>query len=507
MRSKLVIVLYSNFVYFAYLIKIMQPFHVLLLIAIYFGILIFVSYLTSKDDSNDSFFRANKSSPWLLVAFGMIGASLSGVTFISVPGDVGTGMFGYMQVVFGYLLGYMVIAFVLMPVYYKFNVTSIYEYLGDRFGIASHKTGAAFFFISRVLGSAFRLFLVASVLHEYVFKYWNFPFPLTVIISVALILIYTFKGGVKTVVWTDTIQTFLMLAALVVTIVLIYQEMGWGFGDFIGSEAIKNYDKMFFFDDILEKNHFLKQFLGGMFIAICMTGLDQDMMQKNLTCKSLKDAQKNMVSFSIVLTFVNFIFLLLGALLFVYAEAKGIQVPVVDGVTKTDLLYPEIALKSDLGSSVALFFVLGLIAAAYSSADSALTALTTSFCIDFLNIEKRPENTQKRTREIVHIGMSVLMVLVIICFYYVLDQSVISGILTVAGYTYGPLLGLFAFGILTKYKLKDNLVPYVAIGSVILCYVVANIPSNYLGGYKFGYELLIVNGIFTFLGLILIRRK
>lgn len=485
----------------------MQPIHVLLLIAIYFGILIFISYLTGKDDSNASFFKANKSSPWFLVAFGMIGASLSGVTFISVPGDVGSNMFGYMQVVLGYLLGYMVIAFVLMPVYYRLNVTSIYEYLGDRFGIISHKTGAAFFFISRVLGSAFRLFLVASVLHEFVFKQWHFPFPFTVIISVFLILAYTFKGGIKTVVWTDTIQTLLMLIALVVTIVLIYHEMGWGLGDFIGSEAIKNYDKIFFFDDILAKNHFIKQFLGGMFIAICMTGLDQDMMQKNLTCKSLKDAQKNMVSFSIVLVFVNFIFLILGALLFVYAASKGIEVPVVDGVAKTDLLYPEIALNSGLGLPVALFFMLGLIAAAFSSADSTLTSLTTSFCIDFLNIEKRALNTQKATRKKVHISISILMIFVIICFYYVLNQNVISGILTVAGYTYGPLLGLFAFGILTKHNINDKWVPYVALASVAVSYIIANLPSDYFGGYKFGYELLVVNGLLTFLGLIFIRRK
>jgi SSS family transporter len=485
----------------------MQPIHVLLLIAIYFGILIFISYLTGKDDSNASFFKANKSSPWFLVAFGMIGASLSGVTFISVPGDVGSNMFGYMQVVLGYLLGYMVIAFVLMPVYYRLNVTSIYEYLGDRFGIISHKTGAAFFFISRVLGSAFRLFLVASVLHEFVFKQWHFPFPFTVIISVLLILAYTFKGGIKTVVWTDTIQTLLMLIALVVTIVLIYHKMGWGLGDFIGSEAIQNYDKIFFFDDILAKNHFIKQFLGGMFIAICMTGLDQDMMQKNLTCKSLKDAQKNMVSFSIVLVFVNFIFLILGALLFVYAASKGIEVPVVDGVAKTDLLYPEIALNSGLGLPVALFFMLGLIAAAFSSADSTLTSLTTSFCIDFLNIEKRALNTQKATRKKVHISISILMIFVIICFYYVLNQNVISGILTVAGYTYGPLLGLFAFGILTKHNINDKWVPYVALASVAVSYIIANLPSDYFGGYKFGYELLVVNGLLTFLGLILIRRK
>ncbi len=485
----------------------MQPIHVLLLIIIYFGILVFVSYLTGKEDSNDSFFKANKSSPWYLVAFGMIGASLSGVTFISVPGDVGANMFGYMQVVFGYLFGYIVIAFVLMPVYYKINVTSIYEYLGSRFGIVSHKTGAAFFFVSRVLGSAFRLFLVASVLHEFVFKYWHFPFPITVIISVLLILIYTYRGGIKTVVWTDTIQTLLMLLALVVTIVLIYQQMGWGLGDFIGSESIKQYDKIFFFDDILAKNHFIKQFIGGMFIAICMTGLDQDMMQKNLTCKSLKDAQKNMLSFSVVLVFVNFVFLLLGALLFVYANSKGIGIPTIDGVVKTDLLYPEIALNSNLGLPVAIFFTLGLIAAAYSSADSALTSLTTSFCIDFLNIENRELRTQKSTRKKVHLAMGTLMVVVIICFYYVLNQNVISGILTVAGYTYGPLLGLFSFGILSKTKVKDKWVPYIAIASVALCYFIANIPSEYIGGYKFGYELLLVNGLFTFLGLVLIRSK
>ncbi|MCQ0110167.1 transporter, SSS family [Zhouia amylolytica] len=485
----------------------MKPIHILILIAIYFAVLIIISYFTGKEDSNEAFFKANKSSPWFIVAFGMIGASLSGVTFISVPGDVGSGMFSYMQVVFGYLFGYFVIAFVLMPIYYKLNVTSIYEYLGNRFGIVSHKTGAAFFFISRVLGAAFRLFLVASVLHEFVFKFWHFPFALTVLISVLLIMIYTFKGGVKTVVWTDTIQTLFMLIALVVTIVLIYQQMGWGLGDFLDSKELRKFDKIFFFDDFMAKNHFVKQFLGGMFITICMTGLDQDMMQKNLTCKSLKDAQKNMISFSVILVFVNFVFLLLGALLFIYANANNIDIPVVDGVTKTDLLYPEIALKSDLGISVAIFFTLGLVAAAYSSADSALTSLTTSFCIDFLNIEKRPQNTQKKTRKKVHIMMAGLLVLVIISFYYLLDQSVISGLLTVAGYTYGPLLGLFAFGIFTNHNIKDKMVPWVAAVSVTLSYLIAKLPSEYIGGYQWGYELLILNGIITFIGLLIIRKK
>lgn len=485
----------------------MQPIHVLILIITYFSFLVFIAHHTGKEDSNDSFFKANKSSPWYLVAFGMIGASLSGVTFISVPGDVGTNMFGYMQVVFGYLFGYIVITFLLLPIYYRFNVTSIYEYLGSRFGVLSQQTGAAFFFVSRVLGAAFRLFLVASVLHEFVFKYWNIPFPFTVVISVVLILIYTYKGGIKTVVWTDTIQTLLMLVAVVVTIVLICRDMGWGLFDFINNDAINRYNKVFFFDDLLSKNHFVKQFIGGMFIAICMTGLDQDMMQKNLTCKTLKDAQKNMLSFSVVLVFVNFMFLLLGALLFVYADSKGVGIPNINGRIKTDLLYPEIALNSNLGLPVAVFFTLGLIAAAYSSADSALTSLTTSFCIDFLNIEKSESSSQNRTRKKVHLAMAALMIFVIVCFYYVLNQNVISGILTVAGYTYGPLLGLFAFGILTKTKVKDKRVPYVAIISVALCYGLASIPSNYIGGYQFGYELLVINGIFTFLGLLLIRNK
>ncbi|UNY98891.1 sodium:solute symporter [Zhouia spongiae] len=485
----------------------MKPIHILILIALYFAVLIIISYFTGKEDSNDAFFKANKSSPWFIVAFGMIGASLSGVTFISVPGDVGNGMFSYMQVVFGYLFGYFVIAFVLMPIYYKLNVTSIYEYLGNRFGIVSHKTGAVFFFVSRVLGASFRLFLVASVLHEFVFKFWNFPFALTVVISVLLIMIYTFRGGVKTVVWTDTIQTLFMLTALIVTIVLIYQQMGWGFGDFMESKELKQFDKIFFFDDFLAKNHFIKQFLGGMFITICMTGLDQDMMQKNLTCKTLKDAQKNMISFSVILVFVNFVFLLLGALLFIYADTNGIGIPTVDGTPKTDLLYPEIALKSNLGIPVAIFFTLGLIAAAYSSADSALTSLTTSFCIDFLNIEKKPLNTQKGTRKKVHIIMAALLVLVIISFYYLLDQSVISGLLTVAGYTYGPLLGLFAYGIFTKQKINDKRVPWVAIISVGATYLIASLPPAYLGGYQWGYELLILNGLITFTGLSIIRKK
>ncbi|MFD0861201.1 sodium:solute symporter [Sungkyunkwania multivorans] len=490
----------------------MQPTQILLLIAGYFGILILISYFTGKDDSNEIFFKAKRQSPWYLVAFGMIGASLSGVTFISVPGWVASSQFGYMQVVLGYLFGYFVIAFVLMPIYYRLNVTSIYEYLDERFGVVSHKTGAFFFFISRVLGASFRLYLVAIVLQSFVFNEieifgGQWPFALTVVLSILMIWLYTFRGGIKTIVWTDTLQTLFMLIAVGVAIVMILNKLEWTLGDFLASTELTKYDKWFFTDSILPKNHFIKQFLGGMFITICMTGLDQDMMQKNLTCKNLKEAQKNMVSFSLVLVVVNLFFLLLGALLFIYAEKTGIAVPMMDGKVKTDLLFPEVALNGGLGLALAIFFLLGLIAAAYSSADSALTSLTTSFSIDFLNIEQREVSKQKAIRGRVHVAMSVLLIIVVIIFNSLNNKSVIDELLTVAGYTYGPLLGLFAFGIFTKAKIRDNYVWGVAVISVVLTYLLADHSESLLGGYIFGFELLIFNGLFTFLGLVLIRRK
>ncbi len=481
--------------------------HILLLIGAYFLLLLLISYFTGKNDSNADFFKAGKKSPWYLVAFGMVGTSLSGVTFISVPGWVEGAQFGYMQVVFGYLVGYFVIAYVLMPIYYRFNVTSIYEYLEQRFGIVSYKTGAFFFFISRVLGASFRLFLVAIVLQQFVFDAWGVPFEVTVVLSIVLIWIYTFKGGIRTIVWTDTLQTLFMLLAVGLSIYFITDKLSWSMGDFFASDELKAYQRIIFMDDFLARNHFIKSFIGGLFIAICMTGLDQDMMQKNLTCKSLKDAQKNMISFSIVLVFVNFIFLLLGALLFIYAAKFNIVTPLMDGSAKTDLLFPEIALNSGLGLTVAITFMLGLIAAAYSSADSALTALTTSFCIDFMNIEKRPATSQKKLRKQVHIGMSLLLVVVIIIFKYVLNRNAIDGLLTVATYTYGPLLGLFAFGIFTKHSIKDKYAWLIALIAVILIYGIAQIPSDYLGGYVVGYELLPLNGLLTFIGLWLIRNK
>ncbi|MBT8264199.1 MAG: sodium:solute symporter, partial [Muriicola sp.] len=452
----------------------MNATNILLLIGAYFLVLVLISYFTGRNDSNTDFFKAGKQSPWFVVAFGMIGASLSGVTFISVPGWVASSEFSYMQVVFGYLVGYFVIAFILMPIYYKLNVTSIYEYLQQRFGVVSYKIGAFSFFISRVLGASFRLFLVAIVLQQFIFDAWNVPFELTVILSILLIWIYTFKGGIKTIVWTDTLQTLFMLLSVGFSIYFINQKLDWSFMEFLGSEELKEYNTILFTDNFFEKNHFIKSFFGGMFITICMTGLDQDMMQKNLTCKTLGDAQKNMVSFSIVLIVVNFIFLLLGALLFIYADKFNVGLPLMDGAPKSDLLFPEIALNTGLGTTVAVTFILGLIAAAYSSADSALTSLTTSFCVDFLNIEKRDPKQQKIVRKTTHVWMSVLLVLVVIAFKYILDRNVIDGLLTVATYTYGPLLGLFAFGILTKRSIKDKYVWIVALLSVVIIMTVAN---------------------------------
>lgn len=485
----------------------MTPTQIILLIAAYFGLLILISYFTGRNDSNEDFFKAGKQSPWYVVAFGMVGASLSGVTFISVPGWIDGSQFSYFQVVLGYMVGYFIVAFILMPIYYRLNVTSIYEYLLQRFGTVSHKTGAFFFFLSRVLGAAFRLFLVAIVLQQFVFDAWNVPFEITVIISILLIWIYTKKGGIKTIVWTDTLQTLFMIVAVILSIYFINDKLGWSFGEFLASDQLEKYSKIFVTDSFLERSHFLKSFLGGMFITICMTGLDQDMMQKNLTCKSLKDAQKNMISFSVVLVFVTFLFMLLGALLFIYAEKNEISIPLMDGNPKTDLLFPEIALNSGLSITLAVTFMLGLIAAAYSSADSALTSLTTSFCVDFLNIEGKPKNQQKKIRKRTHVGMSILLVIVIIIFKYILNSNVIDSLLTVAGYTYGPLLGLFAFGIFTNYKVKDKYVWIVAICSVVAITLIANIPPENLGGYVVGYELLPINGLLTFLGLILIRRK
>ena len=469
----------------------MSPTLILSIIAIYFLVLILISYFTGKSDSNDAFFLGNKQSPWYIVSFGMIGATLSGVTFISVPGWVADSQFSYMQMILGMTAGYIVIANVLMPIYYRMNLTSIYAYLGDRFGESTHQTGAFFFLLSRTIGASFRLYLVANVMQIAIFDAWNVPFWLTVSLTIILIWIYTFRSGIKTIIWTDTLQTLFMLLAVGVSIWLISDKMGLGLVELSYTIRDSQYSQVFFWEG---KQHFLKQFLSGAFLAIVMTGLDQDMMQKNLSCRSLSDAKKNMYSFSLVLILVNIFFLALGAMLYLYAEQIGMD------ITKGDDLFPLVALKADLGLGVGIFFILGLIAAAYSSADSALTSLTTSFCVDFLNIEQKAERQQVQTRKWVHVGFSVVLVLAILIFKAINDDSVISALFKVAGYTYGPLLGLFAFGIFTKWNIIDRAVPIVAVLSPVIAYVL----QLYI---PFGFELLMVNGGITFLGLCLLIKR
>ena len=480
----------------------MQAIHIILLIAVYFGVLILISYLTGKDDSNEAFFKANKSAPWYLVAFGMIGASLSGVTFISVPGAVEAKQFGYLQVVFGYFFGYLIIAYVLLPIYYKLNLTSIYTYLRDRFGNTSYKTGSIAFLISRVVGAAFRLFLVAKVLQLLIFDSLGVPFSVTVIITVALIWLYTFRGGIKTIIYTDILQTFFMLVAVIVTITFLANALDLtSFSEVYINVKESAMSKVFFLDTINDSQYFIKSFLAGIFIAITMTGLDQDMMQKNLTCKNLKEAQKNMVSFSVVLIFVNILFLVLGLLLTQYATQNGIN------ATKDDL-FPTIAMLPEIGIMTSAFFLLGLIAAAYSSADSALTSLTTSFCIDIIELDKKPKEQQKKVRKKVHVLISLVLILVIILFNSLFkDVSVIWELFKAAGYTYGPLLGLFAFGILTKSQIKDKYVWIIAVIAPIVSFIINQYSVVLLNGYQIGFEILIINGLITFLGLVLIRRQ
>jgi Na+/proline symporter len=485
----------------------MKPIYILLLIAGYFLLLFLISVITGKDDSNESFFKANKKSPWYVVAFGMIGATLSGVTFISVPGTVALQQFSYMQMVFGFVAGTFIIAYVLLPIYYKHNVTSIYEYLQIRLGSTSHKIGAFFFLLSRTIGAAFRIFLVALAMQYLIFQEWNVPFFITVIISILLIWIYTHRAGIKTIVWTDTLQTFFMLSAVLFAIYFINQKIGWSLSEFLQSDELKKYNKIIFTEDFKSSLFVLKSFLGGVFIAVAMTGVDQDMMQKNLTCKNLKDAQKNMISMILLLVIINFIFLSLGALLYIYAEKFGLQVPVVDGKIRTDLLFPLIAVKSGLGLPLAMVFILGIIAAAYSSADSALTSLTTSYCVDFLEIEKRPKNKQKKIRKRVHIAISIILVIVVVFFDKLLDKSVITGLFTIASYTYGPLLGLFFFSIFTNYKVKEKYVLLVSIASVVISYLLKENAPQWFNGYQFGFELLGLNGLITFIGLWLIRKN
>ncbi len=525
----------------------MTPALILSVILGYFALLVLVGWWTGRKADNRSFFIGNRQSPWFLVAFGMIGASLSGVTFISVPGWVGTNAFSYLQMVMGYMLGYLVIALVLMPLYYRLQLTSIYSYLSDRFGIYSYKTGAIFFQISRVIGASFRLFLVAGVLQLFVFDAWHIPFAITVIITIALIWVYTFRGGIRTIVWTDTLQTFFMLLAMLLTIVLITKNMNLSVGELVSSIKSSHYSQIFFWD-WHDGRFFVKQLLSGVFIAIVMTGLDQDMMQKNLSIRKLRDAQKNMYWQMGMHMVVNILFLALGALLFLFATHQysllagsglspdgsamfpnqtlhalashvGLDSGGSDVQFQTDFLFPMLALRY-LSPVVGIFFMIGLIAAAYSSADSALTALTTSFCVDFLGISEEVADTKTRFK--VHLGFSVLLLLMVLSFRLIGNRSVIDQLFRVAGYTYGPLLGLYSFGLMTRRKVRDKAVPAIALMAPVLTYLFFRYSAeifqficrilqvNYestLKGYSISYELLILNGMITFIGLLMFSKR
>lgn len=474
----------------------MNSYIILSIIAIYFGILLLIAWITGrKSTSNDAFFLGNRKSPWYIVSIGMIGTSLSGVTFVSVPGMVRSIDMTYMQTVFGFFFGYILIAKVLLPLYYKLKLTSIYSYLGDRIGKRSYKTGASFFLLSKIVGAAARLYLVVLILQHYVFSTWNIPFWVTVIISIFLVWLYTYRSGIKTIIWTDTLQALCLIAMLVVIIWKVKDAMELDMGGMVQTLTENPHFRIFEFNDWHSTQHFVKQFFSGIFITIVMTGLDQDMMQKNLSCKSLKDAQKNMYTYGFAFTPVNFLFLALGVLLLSLASQKNIELPALN-----DDILPMFCTSGILGHSILIFFTIGIIAAAFSSADSALTALTTSFCVDILGVEKEEANKAKRTRLMVHLLISALFAIIILIFKAVNSRSVIDAIYMIASYTYGPLLGLFVFGLFTKKQPRDKYVPYICILSPLICFATDYLVKQHTG-YAFGYEMLMLNGAITFFGL------
>ncbi len=468
----------------------------------YFILLLAVAWRTSRNSNNDSFFIGNRNSNWMLVAFGMIGTSLSGVTFVSVPGKVGADNFGYFQVVIGYFIGYFIVGYVLLPLYYRLNLTSIYHYLQQRFGIVAYKTGSLFFIISRTLGATARLYLVINVLQLFILNNMHVPFWLTTFIILLMILLYTFEGGVKTIVFTDTLQTTFMLLALIVCVIYIMNSLHFSFGDTMHALEAKGYTKIFN-TNINSGGFWLKQIIGGAFITVGMTGLDQEMMQKNISVKNLKDSQKNMMSFTFVLVLVNFLFLFLGGLLYLFAQSGNIHI-------KGDDLFPTIAL-SYLPPVVSILFIIGLISALFPSADGALTALTSSFCIDILGIKRNESLTEKKrtqTRMTVHISLAIIFFICVMIFKTINNKSIIDIILKVAGYTYGPLLGLFAFGILTKRIVRQGYsVLLISIAAPVICYVLSDYSAKWFNGYQIGLELLLINGMLTFIGLLIISKK
>jgi solute:Na+ symporter, SSS family len=466
----------------------------------YFSVLIGISWLTSRKSDSHTFFTANRRSPWYLVAFSMIGTTISGVTFISVPGEVGKSAFSYFQFIMGNLAGYWVVAGILLPLYYKLNLVSIYSFLNHRFGKYSYKTGSFFFLLSRVIGASFRLFLAVMVLQLAFFDAFSIPFTLTVAITIFLIWLYTYRGGIKTIIWTDSLQTILFITSVILTIITISKSLGFSFSTLVSTIYESPHSQIFFWDWRSGSN-FFKQFLSGIFITIVMVGLDQDMMQKNLTCKTRKDSQKNMFVFSFLFVGVVFLFLCLGALLYIYAEKANVSLP-----ARSDNLFPLLAFNY-LGIFTGLAFLVGIIAANCSSADSALTALTTSFCYDFLSFGTIADHKKSRMRKIVHLSFSVVLIIVILIFRAINDESVVVAVFRVAGYTYGPLLGMFAFGILTRRNVSDKLVPYVCFSAPVICYFIARYSAVLFNGYQFGFELLILNGFLTFLGLLGISEK
>lgn len=489
----------------------MNPVIASLAIVIYFGMLLFIARLTSKNSDNTTFFTANRQSPWHIVAFGMIGASLSGVTLISIPGEVGNIGFQYFQLVLGYLAGYAVIAFILMPMYYKLGLVSIYTYLGKRFGRPAYKTGAVFFLISQTIGASFRLFLAVMVLQIAFFSHLGIPFSVSVAVTILLIWLYTHRSGIKTIVWTDTLQTLFMLLAVVLTITIIANKLHSPLISVI-STLRRSYLTDIFNWDWHSSQYFVKQFLSGAFIAIVMTGLDQNMMQKNLTCRNLRDAQKNMITFSLILIPANLLFLTMGALMYLYVQQMGLTFTDTHGFMfdsisgsflHTDTLYPLLAFNY-LGPFAAVVFIIGVIAAAFSSADSAMAALTTSFCVDILNFDDLSSPANKRIRYKVHLGVSLVVLSTILIFRAINNSSVINAVFTVAGYTYGPLLGLYSFGLFTKRQPIAKLIPLIAILSPITTWIIGKIIESIFTNYKFGYELLLVNGILMFMGLLFI---
>ncbi|HOE25894.1 MAG TPA: sodium:solute symporter [Bacteroidales bacterium] len=480
----------------------MTPTLILLVFTAYTLLLFAITFVTARRANHQSFYIGNKASPWYVVAYGMIGASLSGVTFMSVPGWVGETQFSYMMVAFGYFFGYVVIALVLLPLYYRLQLTSIYGYLEQRFGFWSYKTGAGFFILSRVLGASLRMFLVINVLQIFVFDAWNVPFWVNVLIFIALVIIYTLKGGIRTIIWTDTLQTTFMLLAVVLSVVFISRELGEPVQKLLKNLFESDTSRMVI-TDWDHPRHFIKQFFSGMFITITMTGLDQEMMQKNLSIRHLKDAQKNMFTFSTINLVVVFMFLVLGAFLLFFARARNIN------VAMSDDLFPTIAFRY-LSPAAGIVFLIGLISAAFPSADGALTSLTTSFSIDFLGLEKKPEMDyakKTRIRYTVHLSFALIFFICILVFRQMNDRAIIDKLFTIAGYTYGPLLGLYTFGLFTKRRVTDRFTPWIAIISPIICYFLHLYSEELFNGYRFGFEMILVNGFLTFMGLLIFSRK